>query len=47
MEIGYKNRENGEISVFQGKATPKSNFPPHQYEKLYETATVKVIIPID
>ena len=43
LEIGYRDKETGEIIIVQSQVTPKSRFPPHQYEKLYETASVKVL----
>ena len=42
MEIGYRNRETDELTVVKDTVTPKSRFPPHQFEKCYEIATVKV-----
>lgn len=44
LEIAYKNKETGAIIVVKDTVTPKSKFPPHKYEKIYETATVKVIL---
>lgn len=43
LELGYKNKETGAVTVVEDTITPKSRFPPHEYEKIYETATVKVI----
>lgn len=42
MEIGYKNRSTGEVEVVHDASTPVKQFPPNQYEKLYEIATLKV-----
>ena len=42
LEIAFKNKETEEVSVVKDVVTPKSRFPPNQFEKLYETAAVKV-----
>ena len=42
MELGYLKKETGEITLVEDTKTPKSQFPPHLYEKLFEVATVKV-----
>lgn len=44
LELAYKNKESNEITIINDTVTPKSRFPPDQYEKIYEIATVKVII---
>lgn len=43
LEIGYKNKETNNMCIVQDTVTPKSKFPPHRFEKMYEVATVKVI----
>lgn len=42
LEIGYKNRTTGIIEVVNETYTPIKRYPPSQYEKLFEIATVKV-----
>lgn len=44
LKIGYLNKETNDVTVVQGEKTPVSKFSPMQYTKLYEVATVKVII---
>lgn len=46
LEIAYKNRETGEITVVKAEKTPVKQFNPREYEKIYEAAKVKVIIMI-
>lgn len=46
MEIAFKKKDTGEVIIVEdAEVAPKSRFPGHLYEKLYETATVKVINP--
>lgn len=42
LEIGFRNKENKEVTVFNGTVTPKLQFPPHQFQKMYEIASVQV-----
>ena len=42
LEIGYRNKASGEITVIKDSITPLKRFPPDKYEKLYEIGTVKV-----
>ena len=42
LEIAYKSRETQEVMVVNEASAPKKRFPGHQYEKLYEVASVKV-----
>lgn len=42
IEIGYKDKTSGEISVVNDSITPLKRFPEGQFEKLYEIGTVKV-----
>ena len=43
MEIYYKSKENGDISTVKDvSSTPVSKFPPSEYTKLYEIASVDV-----
>lgn len=42
LEIGYKHKVTGEVIVVEDECTPKSRFPPQQYEKTHEIASVKV-----
>lgn len=44
LEIAYQRKDTNEVIIFHGTSTPISRFPPHEFEKLYEMATVKVII---
>ena len=43
MEIGYKSKETGEITVVEDATTnPVSRFPPCNYRRLYEIVSVDV-----
>ena len=43
MEIGYQSKENADISIVKdATTTPVSQFPPSEYTKLYEIASVDV-----
>lgn len=43
LEVGYKNKEDGEITIRRNlKSNPVGQFPQNQFEKLYEIASVKV-----
>lgn len=43
MEIGYKHRENGVTTVLENTlSTPKSDYPSHEYDKMWEIAHVEV-----
>ena len=44
LEIAYQNKATEEIITINDTVTPKSRFPPNEYTKLYETASVKVRI---
>ena len=45
MDLGYRNKEIGEISVLENTlVTPKSQFPRHQFDKIFEIGHVEVII---
>ena len=41
LELGYKCKETGEIKTVHDTVTKKSTYPPHEYIKLYEIATVQ------
>lgn len=48
LQIAYKHKETGEITVVEDSTTtPSSKFPPNEYIKLYEQATVQVQIKIN
>lgn len=42
LEFGYRNKESNEVTEVHDKVTPKSRFPPNEYEKMFEVGTVKV-----
>ena len=42
MELAYRNKETGQITVVKDTVTPKSKFGQDKYEKLYEIATVQI-----
>ena len=42
LEFGYRNRETNEIIVRKCESAPVKEFNNRQYEKLYESASVKV-----
>lgn len=43
MEISYKHRITGEITTVKDvESTPVGKYPRHEYEKLYESASVEV-----
>lgn len=42
MEVGFKNKNTGEVTVVKEESIPRSRFPPQEYEKTYEIASVKV-----
>lgn len=42
LEIGYKDKTTGEITVVKDTITPLKQFGTSKYEKLYEIGTVKV-----
>ena len=42
LEIGYKDKSTGEISVVKDSVTPLKRFPASKYEKIYEIGTLKV-----
>ena len=44
LEIGYKNKESGEIEIVNDTVTPVKRYSSTKYEKLYEIGTVKVNI---
>ena len=44
LEIAYLNKNTNNVEIVEGAKTPMSRFNPRQYEKLYEVATVQVII---
>ena len=44
LKLAYLNKETNEIEVVEGEKTPVSKYNPRQYEKLFEVATVQVII---
>lgn len=45
LQIGFKNRDTGEIQVVHDTVTPVKNFSPAKYEKVYEIASIKVFSP--
>ena len=43
MEIGYQDKDNGEVTVLKDvRSSPVSRFPPSMYKRLYEVASVDV-----
>ena len=44
LEIGYKNKDTGEIEIVKDTITPMKKYCSTKYEKLYEIGTVKVSI---
>ena len=44
LQIIYKHNQSGEIFVENGVSTPASRYPPNVYRKIYEVASVEVII---
>lgn len=43
MDICYEDRENGALSIIQDTlVTPKSQFPPHRFTKVWEIGKVEV-----
>ena len=42
MEIGYRNRDTGEIKIVKDSITQVKNFPPDKFDKLFEIGTVEV-----
>lgn len=44
LKTGYQNLESEEITVVESTKTPVSRFSPQEYRKLFEVATVKVVI---
>ena len=44
MEIGYLNKETNETVVVFGDKTPVSRFNPQRFQKIYEVASVEVIL---
>ena len=43
MEIGYQNKDDGEVTVVKDvESCPVSRFPPSTYKRLYEVASVDV-----
>lgn len=44
MQFAYEDKETGDLSIVEDvEVTPKSQFPPNQYRKVWETAHVEVI----
>ena len=44
MDFGYENKETCELTTFKSDKTPLKRFNPRQYQKVFEVATVKVIL---
>ena len=44
LKIGYVDKETDEIFIVKDEKTPIKRFGPGQYKKLFEVATVQVII---
>jgi hypothetical protein len=42
MEIGYKNKENGDITLISSDTAPLRRFPASKYTKTHEICTVPV-----
>lgn len=43
IEVSYRHRSTGEVHVLQNlEKAPTGQFPPNEYQKLYEIASVKV-----
>ena len=42
LEIGYKNKDTDEVTVVTDTITPIKQYPPNQFEKMFEIASVKV-----
>lgn len=48
MKIGYKKKEtDDEIVIVEGDKTPHKKYNPREYQKLFEVASVQVIIIYD
>ena len=41
LQIGFRNKETNETTVVTSSITPRKQFPPNKFEKLYEIASVK------
>ena len=46
MQIGFQNRETGDVKVVNSDVTPSSQFPRSTHKKVFEIASVKVYINI-
>lgn len=44
LEIGFSKKDNEEVTIVNEDTTPLKRFHPEQYNKLFEVATVQVII---
>ena len=44
LKIAYRNRDTGDVVVVNETITPRKRFPATQFEKLYETGSVKVCL---
>ena len=45
MEIGYLKKDSGDLIVVEDTLiTPKRQYPPHEYQKMWEIAHVKVTL---
>ena len=44
MDIAYEHKATGEVSIVNEFITPKSRFPPNEFEKIWEVAHVKVML---
>ena len=42
LQIGFKDRTTGEVTVVNDTVTPMKRFSPSKYEKLFEIATIPV-----
>ena len=44
MEVAFQSKDDGNITVVDCTSTPISKFPPSNYNRLYEIASVDVSI---
>ena len=46
MEIAYRNKASGEITIIKDSITPRKKFPSNEYEKIFEIGTLQVSLPL-
>ena len=42
MEFGFQSRETKDINIIRDTKTPRTRFPPHEFDKVWEIANVQV-----